>query len=110
MIKIDFSTILHNIEGEPFLDDVAMQSNGGTKVELTLGRAASNPLLMTNPKGGDVNGKEKFDRSMLAVRVYGGDTVDLKAEEVTKLKTLIGDLYSPLVVYRAWQVLDPATE
>jgi hypothetical protein len=45
-------------------------------------------------------------RLAVALRVSEGEQ-DLKAEEIVLLKDRIAEVYSPLYVGRAWEILDP---
>ena len=73
---------------------------------------ATNVLLMTETDGTgrpkELKGEEKVERYALAMKIYKSDgLVDLKSEEISLLKKLIGRAYGPLTVGQAWEVLDP---
>lgn len=80
--------------------------DGGS--DLTLGRAAANALFAAYPDERDLPAEEKWARAELAMRLLRGDAVELTAEEVAKVKKLIGKCYSGLVIMRAYPLLDPA--
>lgn len=107
---IRFSTVIVDFEDKPILDDVAMQSNGGVPVELTLGRAARHALCLPHQEDRDVNGSEKFRRASLAYDIASKGDQPLKSEDVALIKRLIGRLYNPIVVFRAFPLLDPAEQ
>lgn len=104
---IDFSTILLDLSGEPIKDNIAMQINGGLDLDLTLGRAASHALCASYPDENNLGGDEKFRRGLLACKVYPGGQHELSPEDVTLLKKLVAKAYSPIVVIKAWPLLDP---
>lgn len=45
---------------------------------------------------------------MLGMQVEKATNLPLSAEDVAMIKMLIGKLYGPLVISRAWPLLDPA--
>lgn len=68
----------------------------------TLGKLCVEALLSPSEK--NVSGKEKFERWELARKLHG--EVDLKAEEVTKIKELAGDRYAAGVVGPIYDLLE----
>ena len=74
---------------------------------LTLGAAALHALLTNYPDERDLPGEEKWRRGKLADKVSVGGNVDLSLDEMSKIKTLIGKMYGPTVIMRAWPLLDP---
>jgi hypothetical protein len=51
----------------------------------------------------------KFLRGALAAKIHNATApLALKAEDTALLKKLIGKAYSPLIVFRAWPLLDAA--
>lgn len=54
----------------------------------------------------NLNGDEKFRRFELAMKVNKGGAQDYAPEEIVLMKKLIGKAYSPLVVGRAFEVLN----
>ena len=78
----------------------------------TLRSACVNVLLMTemgpNGRPMELKGEEKVERFQLATSIHKSNgQVDLKSEEISLLKKLIGRAYGPLTVGQAWKVLDP---
>lgn len=55
----------------------------------------------------NIPGEDKLKRAILAERIYMQDEVELKAEEISMVKFLVGKFYAPLVVMRAFRMLDP---
>ena len=93
---IDFSQELKNIDGSSLPE------------ALTLGAVVQNSLLFPFADEKDLSGEEKAKRAGLALRIHAGEG-NLTAEDIALCKRLVGKAYAPLVVYRAWQALDPAS-
>lgn len=73
---------------------------------LTLKVVAVNSLMAIYPDERDISGNEKLARYKIASKVHGGGMVELTAEEVAKIKALIGKAYSPAVVGPAFEILE----
>jgi len=99
--KIDVTQKLVGLDGEPLKDQ--------KQEDLVLRSICENALLGMNPKE-QIAGEEKMARYALAMKIHKYDEVDLSAEEITKIKKIVGDSYAPLVVGRAWEILDPKGE
>lgn len=68
---------------------------------------ALSALLAAHEDERSLTGKEKADRFALALRInQRPDAVSLTAEQLTLLKTLIGKGFTPLVVGRAYELLE----
>jgi hypothetical protein len=96
---MNFDHPLKNLSGEQLL--------GADKKPLTLRWACTESLLAHYPNQ-EIDGKEKMDRFRLAHRIEQRGDIDLKIEEVSKLKELVGRYFTPLIVGQVWQLLDPA--
>jgi hypothetical protein len=99
---IDFTVALGDLDG------VAISDGSDTKVPFTLGSAAVRALVISYEDERNLSPEEKFKRGELATRIHGATSLSLKAEDVTLLKKLIGKAYGPLIVFRAWPLLDAA--
>ncbi len=95
-MKINLSTVITDLSGEAVKD--------GEK-DLTLSTVCISALLM--PDQQDQPAKEKVERFHLAEKVHAAGEQDLSVDDVALLKKLIGKLFPPLVVGRAFAVLDP---
>lgn len=97
---VDFSKVIEDSDGKP-----VPSSNEKDAPPLTLGRVASIALFNVDPK---TSPTEKYDLGVLGTKIATatGD-ITLTAEETTKVKDAIGKTFGPLVVYRAWSMLDP---
>lgn len=112
-MKIDFSTALTALNGEP----IRAPSEDGTPGEvMTLGLMAINVLLTTliDERTGqpeNVQPVEKVRYAKLAQDIFSAKgPLDLCAEDIALLKDRIGRAGAPLAVARAWAILDPAPD
>ncbi len=78
-----------------------------TKVDLTLKEVMTTSLL-SNYKDENTDGKEKFDRFQMAMKIENcmGNKINFKTEEVNKIKTLIGKSYATIIVGRAFNIIE----
>lgn len=107
-MKIDFAVQLKKDDGSLMFDEVLNKEKtdfieSGTPFTLKL--AASKALLATI-KDENADGEEKYKRFKIRERLNEDDVVDLKTDEIAKIKTLIGKVYSPLVVGQCWELLE----
>lgn len=93
---IDFTSILLDLDSKPLKDGETIY---------TLGHVSTNALIVTHVDE-RIDGEEKVKRFMLACKTKG-PAVTLTAEEIALIKKLVGKAYGPLVVGRAWALLDP---
>lgn len=102
---IDFTTIMKNIDGTPFIFD---------EKELTLATVAITSLLGSTEDTNKLTADLKVHRATLAQEIYrqsaAKSRLDIMAEDVALLKDAIGKAYAPLVIKRAWDILDPKVE
>ena len=99
-MKVDFSAKLLDIKGEEIKD--------GNDV-LTLGAASCTALLATFPGEQDLDGASKVKRFRLAEKAVKGSIQELTIEDVAELKRLLGKAFGPLVVGRAYDIIEPPT-
>jgi hypothetical protein len=109
--KIDFTTVLMDQDNEPMqecLDPQSAQASDQackSKRPVTLGALAMRALAA--PEQG-LAAEESLKRGQLALMVYRSPGAELTAEEVSTIKKQMAKFYSPLVVARAFPILDPA--
>lgn len=73
---------------------------------LTLGLVLFRAALFVEA-GANPPAEEKFRQAQLAEKIVkGGSSVDLSTEEMARLRTQVGRMYMPTIVYRVWQMLD----
>jgi hypothetical protein len=99
---IDFATVLTGYDGGAISDGSEPQT------PFTLGSAAVRALVIPYDDERTLSPEDKFKRGELAARIHAATSLSLKSEEITLLKKLIGKAYSPLIVFRAWPLLDAA--
>ena len=64
-------------------------------------------VLMGMSPDEKVDGKEKYERFKLAMKIGEvKEQIDLKSDDVTKIKELIGKIYSPLIVGQCYDILE----
>ncbi len=98
MAKINFDAVLTKLGGGPLQDD--------EKKDLTLAGAAKQALLVLDDKQ---TGEQKYDHYCLATKVVNGGEVNLKSEEISTIKEVIGKYMYPVVVGQAWDLLEGKT-
>lgn len=109
--KINFTAVITNQDDKAMrecADDPAPKKDEECKVwqNVTLGMIVLRALSM--PEQGlapDVSLK----RGQLALRVYKSEDAVLTAEEIASIKTQLAKMFSPLLIARAFPMLDPAT-
>lgn len=95
MAKVNFDLVLKKLDGKPLKDD--------KEKDLTLSDAAKQSLLVNDEKQ---TGSEKYENYCLAAMVDKGGVIDLKSEDISKIKEMIGKYMFPVVVGPAWDALE----
>jgi hypothetical protein len=98
-MKIDFSALILDLEKTPLKDG---------DNDVTLGSVSCTALLATYPNETDLSGDEKVKRYRLALAASEGGEQEIKVEDAALLKKLIAKAYAPLVVGRAYEIIEPA--
>lgn len=132
---VDFSTVITDVKGAPIktvsIDGGALLAAireiaaAGSEAQalakkivdevpasdnITLRDIAVNVLGLQFKDEQSLSGKEKMRRGLLAQRIHqAAEPLALRAEDVASLKALIAKAYGPLIVMRAWMLLDPAS-
>lgn len=98
---INFSTVITAMNGEPMLD---ME----TKKPVTLVDIVLTALNLVLPEERS-DAKDKIHRYKLSCCIVDGGEIDVKSEEITEIKNQIAKVpfFSPLIVGRAYDILDP---
>ena len=111
--KIDFSQVIHDLDGTPVLVDRKRDTEtgmltGGTT--LTLGIMCARALNTVFKTEAEMPTEQRAKWGALAVHVFDStEPLALKTGEVEKIKKVIGMFgWSPVWVYRALPMLDPA--
>lgn len=106
-VDMDFSAVLTDQDGAPIIDCAGPDC--ASKPPLTLGKVAMRSLTASFEDERNLSGEEKFKRGQLAEKVYSGGSVALSAEDTALIKRLIAKGYGPLIVLKAWRLLDPTS-
>jgi len=116
MPKIDVTQIINGLDDSPLMAqsaDVELCDECKAKIEaaqsaFTLRMSCTRSLTTPTEKTRSLDGAAKFARGQLAHRIYNEDDPTLTAEEIVLLKECIGDVeLNPIVVMRAYELLDP---
>jgi hypothetical protein len=121
MSKIDFSAVIKDLEDKPVSEPIygdEIDDDGNKKVIdtklMTLGSMSKSALLNLSENDKNVLGQEKFDRCIIAEKIQKSfkknEPVNLTSEEITLIKKLIGDMFFPLYVMKAWRLLEKEDE
>lgn len=111
LMRYDLTQPVTDLHGKPLHSEQTVAPNGQPmddpkSPDLTLGivlfRAALFVEANTNPPA-----EEKFKQAQLAEKIVkAGSTVDLSTEEMGKLRTAVGRMYLPTIVFRVWTMID----
>lgn len=101
-LAVDFTATIKSMDG------TAMTK--ADKSTLTLEEVVTTALLSSYQDEGNLDGAQKSQRFWLAMKIHD-KPVDpvLTSDEIALIKKLVAKAYNPLVVGRAWTILDPAT-
>lgn len=99
MMQVNFDEKIRNLEGLPLVIN---------EDELTLEFCAITALLSDHVDDARLSGGEKFARYELAQRIHAKKWDTITAEDVTKLKMLIGRAFPPIIVGPAFDLLEGA--
>ncbi len=109
-MKVPVTAVLLDIEGIPLRDAAVKDALGGTiraERDFTLRKACTEALQANGLAGDTLDGEERYRRYQLAIKIMSEDEPELSAEEITKLKRVIGLAFGAIVVGRAYEILDP---
>lgn len=98
-MKINFDSPILDLKGQSINDEVGNPA--------TLGTLAVGALMAQFSSEGELPAAEKVSRFVLAAAIANGGVIDLKVEDITLIKKLIGKAFGPLAVGRAYEILDP---
>ena len=103
-MKVDFAAKLKNLNGDP------IKMAGGDSEVATLGDVAISALFTMTENDKKLTGPQKFDLYVLATIIKAGGEIDIKAKDIVLLKDRIAATNGPLVVGRAYELLEPEIE
>lgn len=96
-LKLDFSSVVNNIDGTPIKDD---KNNNLTLMSAII-------IAMTNVIPGDekLSPQEKFDMGRIAFSASRSE--DLCIEDIAKIKERVGKVFAnSVVVYSLWNMIE----
>lgn len=101
-MKIQFDTPILDLQGQPIPD-------GDKSVTLASLSCAALSAQFNDETG--LAAEEKYKRFKLGLKIVGGGEIDVSLDERALLKQLIGKAFPPVMVGRAFDLLDdpPAT-
>jgi hypothetical protein len=97
-MKIDFSAVIKDLDGGAVKDG---------DYDATLGRVACTALLASYADEQNLPAEDKVRRFRLAEIAAKGGEREVKVEDVALIKTLTGKAFAPLVVARAYDIIEP---
>lgn len=100
-MKINFLQKILDEDNKPAVMD-------GTEVTL---RKVCTMALFASLKGDEnLDGLKKGEIGFLGLQIQHSDELDLKSKDIELLKDRIGKICSNLVIYRAFELLDPSAK
>lgn len=103
MAKINLLNNILGLEG-----DVVKDADG---TDFTLKKVCVRSLLSQADGEKNIKPEDKLKRYQLAMKVNdAGGIIELKIEEVAELKKAIGRIFSPLIMGRAYDMLEGTNE
>lgn len=99
-MKINFSAVITNLDGKP-MKQPALE--GADSPDATLAWIAAEAMLRSVT---DKEGEAKYKVYSLAMKIGGGGEIDLPPEEIALIKAKVGEAYGPLIVGRAFDLLN----
>lgn len=107
-MKVEMDRILLDFEGKQVMWPVVRNSEGKIiepEKPLTM-RKACIEALNGQPAGDQADGEERLKRFRIALKIAtGGPEVSLAAEEIVKIKELVGKGFVPVIVGRVHELL-----
>lgn len=109
-MKIDVTKPIKDLKGNVVKHQVDEDVH-----DMTFLHVAQHALLVSIEGDGKLSGEDKLKRFRLATKLQEATeapnvgVADLSVDEAAKLKDLIGKVWSPLIVGRAWDIIEPPT-
>jgi hypothetical protein len=99
-MKINFETKILGFNRKPL-------ESPELGIEILTMRDVCIAALNGTVEGVKIEPQVKYDQADFAQKIQDHDELDLNLDERKNLKDLIGVYWSPVVVKRAWDILDP---
>ena len=113
MPRIKMTEVIKTLEGDPVQDVtlcVKCRAEAKPQKPATLRTICIN-AMMSPPENGKppMTGEEKLSLFYLCGKIQKFDECSLTVDDLKKIKDRVGDFpqYGPLIVGRAWELLDP---
>lgn len=101
-MKRNLNVVLKTIDGKSL-----REAHEAGERDVLLSRLAVNALLVNYPDEQSLSGEDKVKRFKLAQLINDADgDVEVTAEQVSLLKSLIAKAYTPLVVGQSYEILE----
>ena len=98
-MKINVAAVLKDLKGEEMMNP--------DKTPVLLKQIMVNSLTALGPDDKNVSGDEKYKRWKLAQKIEAADgEMDLKVEDITMIKKLIGQHYMTVAVGAAYDLIE----
>lgn len=91
------------------LDDKPIPTSVSDPTPVTLGKVCEEALIADHLPNDTPDAKEKNSRFWLAKKIHEAKE-PLTAEEIAMAKKVVGMAYGPLIIGRAYELLDPASK
>lgn len=106
-MKRNLNVVLKTLKGEPLKEQYVGPDDKPLERTVTLSGIATNALLANYEDERNLSGDDKVKRFKLAQQINDADgEVEVTAEQVSLLKSLIAKGYTPLVVGQAYEILE----
>ncbi len=99
-MKVNLDGNFKDLDGNDIMEVI---QHGGEPVVRPLKRLVAE--ILTGSYQGEISAGEKLDRAELASKVYKGGDIDLTNAEIEKIKELVGQYSTPLVVMQIFNRL-----
>jgi len=86
------------------LNGVEIKDEEGKGIKLLT--ICQNALISAGDQQQKESGEEKAKRYQLAIKLANGGEIELTAEDIAKIKKLIGESYAPIIVGQAYDMLE----
>lgn len=104
MTVINLTSVLRNLDGSPM-----KESEDENAKDADLKSVILKTCHVTLRGDENLTADQKIKIALLAQRSYGDHEVEFTVEEIALLKDRISRTYGPIVVLRAFEILDPAS-
>lgn len=112
-LALDLEQGFKDADGKTPVQDVLSQDKAARCADrdggpcLTLKGAVFHALLQPYSDEATLSGEDKFKRGALAYRLEPLKETTFSAQEVLLIKLVLGKMYSPIIVYQAYRMIDP---